>query len=40
VSATALPEPAGTRPPRTRRITLRLATAGPTFSATAITARE
>jgi hypothetical protein len=40
VSATALPAPAGTRPPRTRLITRTLTTEGPTVSATAITAFE
>ncbi len=40
VSATALPAPEGTWPPRTRRITRRLTTDGPTASATATTARE
>ena len=40
VSTTALPAPAGTWPPRLRRITRRLATEGVSRSATAITARE
>jgi hypothetical protein len=40
VSTTALPAPAGSCPPRVRRMTRRLATDGASRSATAITARE
>ena len=40
VSATALPAPAGTWPPRPRRMTRRLATDGISRSATATTAFE
>ena len=40
VSTTALPAPAGSCPPRVRRVTRRLATDGASLSATAMTARE
>ena len=40
VSATALPAPAGTTPPRVRRLTRRLATDGESRWATCTTTRE
>ena len=40
VRTTPLPAPAGSCPPRARRMTLRLATAGARRSATPVTVRE